>query len=328
MKKNKEVAYSTDENNQLLIKTSPTKDPKVIPGRFVVEQNSLVYLVDDPKGWQKDFDFPTRIRFRGKWWLSREHNLIMLLDDSSDTLTLRGRICRPEGNVFTFWLRSRKFKDTSEVSFIKLAGIWRADKNNRLTFEVTERQARGTLTLRGIWDIGKNNQIIYRYQQLKTKDKHELIFRGSWDISDKNKVGYLIEKSRGSRFDFRAYLQTPNLYPAKGLIKYRISVGLASKWEERVLVLAGEWKISRAGGLEFELDYKDGRVQRIRFGAVVNLPGRDRIVFSLTNREGRPLGITVTFTKRSLSQKDWEYFIRARRQGKELYLGGGFKLRF
>lgn len=328
MVKNKKVSFSTDSNNQLIVEAPFLDKPRVIKGKFLVENKDLVYLADDSCGWQADFGIPQRLRFRGKWWLSKEHNLIMLLDDSSDTLTLRGRICEPEGNIFTFWLRSREFKDTSEVAFIKIAGIWRADKINRLTFEVTESQSRGTLTLRGIWDIGKNHQIVYRYERLKTKDKNELTFRGAWDILDKNKIGYVIERGEKSRFDFRAYLQTPNLYPARGKIKYKISIGAVHKRGERVLVLGGRWRFSRAAGVELELDYKDGRVTRMRFGATVNLPGRDRVVFSLTNRQGQPLGITVTFTKRSLTPSDWEFFIQARKRGEELYLGGGLKLRF
>lgn len=327
MSKNKTISYSIDLDNQLLVKVSGSAK-RVVSGNFKIENNNLVYLVDNPKGWQADFGIPQRVRFRGKWWLSKEHNLIMVLDDSADTLNLRGKIAQPKGDVFTFWLRSRKRGESSEVSFIKLAGIWRADKINRLTFEVTESQARGTLTLRGIWDINKNNQLVYRYQQLKTKDKNELIFRGIWDILEKNKIGYAIERGEKSRFDFRAYLQTPNLYPARGKIKYRIGVGLVHKRQERVLVLSGSWRFSRTGGIEYEVDYKDGRVQRMRFKATVNLPGRDRVEFSLENRQGQPLGITVTFTKRSLSLRDWEFFLRARKKGRETYLGGGLKLQF
>ncbi len=327
MPKDKSISFLTNSDNQLLVKVGDNR-AKAVPGRFVVENNRLIYLVDDSNGWQRDFGLPERIYFRGSWWLSKEHNLIMLLDHSSDTLTLRGRIRKPEGNVFTFWLRSAKFKDESEVTLIKLAGIWRADKFNRLTFEVTGRQARGTLVLRAVWDIGKNHQIIYRYEQLKTKEKVDLSFRGVWDILDKNKIGYQLEANEENRINLRAYLQTPNLYPARGKIKYRLGVGIANKRQEKLLVLDGNWRISRAGGLSYEIDYGKGRIKRILFGATVNLPGPDRLVFSLTNRQGRPLGITVTFRKKSLSEKDWEYFIRARKQGREVYLGGGFKFKF
>lgn len=324
----KKVTYSVDSGNQLLAKVNGRDKPKVIPGKFIAQANDLIYLADNRQGWQADLGIPNRLRFRGKWWLTKEHNLVMVLDDSADTLNLRGKIAQPQGDVFTFWLRSRKVGQSSEVSFIKLAGIWRADKINRLTFELTQSQSQGTLTLRGIWDIGKNNQLIYRYQQLKTKDKNELIFRGSWDIFAKNKIGYIIERGEKSRFDFRAHLQTPNLYPARGKIKYRIGVGLVHKRQERVLVLSGSWRFSRAGGIEYEIDYKDGRAQRMRFNATVNLPGRDRVVFALENRQGQPLGIAVTFTKRSLSPGDWEFFLRARKKGQELYFGGGLKLKF
>lgn len=328
MAKNKDLSFSTNQDNQLLVKGSGFARAQAIEGKFITEDNTLIYLVDDPGRWQSDFNLPDRVRFRGKWRLSQDHNLIMLLDDSEDTLTLRGRIVEPKGDIFTFWLRSRRFKDTSQVSFIKLSGIWRADKFNRLEFEVTESQSRGTLTLRGIWDIGNNHQIVYRYQQLKTKDKNELTFRGSWDIFDKKKIGYIVERGQKSRFNFRAYLQTPNLYPARSKIKYRISVGSVYKREQRVLVLAGTWRFSRLAGVEFELDSKDNRVIRMRFGATVNLPGRDRIIFSLTNRQGQPLGITVTFRKHLISRQTWEYFVRAQKRGRELYLGGGLKFRF
>jgi hypothetical protein len=327
MLKDKNISFSTDSDNQLLVKVGNSPS-RVVPGRFKVEDNSLIYLADEPDGWQRDLGLPEKIRFRGSWRLNKEHNLIMLLDEGPDRLTLRGRILHPEGNIFNFWLRSVKFGDTSNVSLIKLTGIWRADKFNRLAFEVTQRQSQGTLALRAIWDVGKDHQITYRYEQLKTKEKITLDFKGVWDILDKNKIGYQLEAGKENQINFRAYLQTPNLYPARKKIKYRLGVGIAHKRKERLLVLDGDWKLSRTGGLSYEIDYGEGRIKRIRFGAEVNLAGRDKLSFSLSNIEGRPLGITVTFTKKSLSEKDWEYFIRARKQGKEVYLGGGFRFKF
>ena len=111
-----------------------------------------------------------------------------------------------------------------------------------------------------------------------------------------------------TEFNFNANLETPNLYPARGKIKYRVGVGLKKKRENRFIVFNGSWKFSRSWGLIFEADYGEGRVSRFYFSSVLNLITRDKIIFSIYNRDRRPLGMSITFKAKDLKRDDFEYF--------------------
>jgi hypothetical protein len=124
-------------------------------------------------------------------------------------------------------------------------------------------------------------------------------------------LSYILKKER-SQYDFRAYLQTPNLYPARGRIKYRVGIGLKKRRRQRVIIFSGEWKFSRKLGVFFELER--GKRKRFYFSSRLNLTARDKLIFALSNRAGRPLGMKVVFRRSELRGEDWEYFLRLKRR--------------
>jgi hypothetical protein len=102
MPKNKNISLSTNSDNQLLVKTSSKDKPKALNGRFSSQDNSLIFLVNKAEGWYRDLGLPNKLRLRGRWELTKEHNLRLRLDDFPGTLTLSGRIQDPQKNLFTF----------------------------------------------------------------------------------------------------------------------------------------------------------------------------------------------------------------------------------
>ena len=88
--------YSVDRYNRLTVKS---KRKKVNPrGSFAIEKNNaLVYWLNEPLAWRREFGLPNKIRFRGTWQLDANHDLELLLDKTDEQpkgerLTLKGDI--------------------------------------------------------------------------------------------------------------------------------------------------------------------------------------------------------------------------------------------
>jgi len=114
-------------------------------------------------------------------------------------------------------------------------------------------------------------------------------------------------------------LETPNVYPQKGMIKYRIGIGARQKRLNRqnIIALYGTWKIGRNLGLIFEMEYSRGKIYAMEFGAEVRFSENNRCVFALRDKEGRGLGVKVVFTHKLLKQLDAELFLRLKYSQKE-----------
>jgi len=131
-----------------------------------------------------------------------------------------------------------------------------------------------------------------------------------------------------SRFDFRAQIETPTIYPQEGVIKYRLGIGIKeNRVAEKIISLYGAWKFSRNLGLVFQMDYNREGLESIEFAADVSFQ-ENTVTFSLRNKEGKPLGITLTFTHRFLKGIDAETFIRLKRLGEESRVEAGLKIPF
>jgi len=301
--------------------------------KLKIIKNSLVYL-------------PDKSIIRGKWSLDSGHNLVVDLKDKKDSrrrLTLKGDIKGVCGSSLDFKVKSAVLggqgKHPPEIlalsgpSFLKLRGCWRSDKFNRLTFEAAREDNPDVFTFKGIWGLNKNQKITYTYWKKSLKKKKEninsLVFDGFWQISEKNRVRFVLSGSDSSFFDFKAQLQTPTVYPEKGKIKYRIGIGASKKKKEKTISLSGQWKFSRKLGLSFDMGYGKGRISSNHFGANLNLDERNKIVFNLTGKNAKPLGMQVVFKRKGFINKDWNYFLELKKKtGDDFYVGAGAKVVF
>jgi len=324
--------YRVSNDNQLLIKLPGESKYEPVKGEFKIDyRNRLIYEIKESEEWRRRYDVPGKIIFEGEWSLSPNYDLVLKLakrEWQRKSLTLKGEILDAEKDFLSFKIRSKPSEGITRVTYLRLRGVWRSDRFNRITFEVRKRERPDVLIFRNAWQLANNKEIVYIYEKFKTREKHTLTLRGYWELSDKNRLTYVIEKGNKSRFDFRVNLQTPNLYPARGKIKYRIGIGLKKRREEKLIVLAGTWKFSRELGLTFEMDYGKDRIRRLRFSSRLSLKGGDKLIFSLYTRDNQPLGISITFRREELAHKDYEYFLRLKKEGRDATLKFGGKIRF
>jgi hypothetical protein len=331
--KNK-ISYSINKDNQLVAKLPDKTRDKVLKGRFQINnKNNLIYLANEPGAWLKKHNIPKRIEFEGKWRLNSNYDLVLDLKEKQKgmgrrSLILRGDILDCRQGCLIFKIKSKVSSRITRVSLLSLKGIWGQDRFNRILFEAKKRDEPDVLIFKKAWSLNCNQQIIYEYKKLKAKVKCRLVFKGFWDISFRDRLVYILGTSGKSGFDFRAHLQTPNLYPKQGAIKYRIGIGARRARRERIVILYGTWKFSRKYGLIFEMDYGENKIRRTRFGATVNLSKKDKVIFMLKNRDNHPLGISLTYGRKFLPKKDFEYFLRLKKSGGNVFLGGEGTLHF
>jgi len=307
-----------------LISIPKKKKPLVVNGRFSVDKdNRLIYWLNEPLEWRRQYNFPRGIVFKGKWQLNSNYDLELILEEAKDQckgdrLAIKGEIISTDSDTLVFEIKSIDRQGLSHIQLLKLSGIWQADEYNRLSFAVEKKASPDMLILKGIWQVNQNQQIIYVYEKTnlkrKTKTAHSLIFEGFWQINRSHRLTYILERSSSSRFDFRVQIESPNLYPKKGVVKYRLGIGLRGKKApcDRIICLYGTWKFSRKLGLVFQMDYGQGQVQSLEFGTELSLTQRDKVTFALKNETGERLGINITFTHKFLKQNEAEAFLRLR----------------
>jgi len=328
--------FTVNTYNQLLLKPFCSKTTIPVNGSFSIEGNQLIYYINQPAIWRKLYDLPKKIRFTGLWKLNSNYDLELILDETNtqhagNRLIINARIISAENNSLVFEAITKKValpgQDESGLynfQLLKLFGTWRADEYNQLTFAVKKDVEPDILTLQGAWEINQNQKITYTYERKgdasNGKVSNTLSFEGFWEIGESEKLRYILSKSSGSFFDFRVQLESKNLYPAKGIIKYRMGIGVSrrNRPREKIISLFGIWKFSRTLGLLFEMDYADGGLRALEFGAEVQLCSNDKFTFYLMNRQNQPLGLSVTFTHKFLKSHDAEAFVRLERLlGKE-----------
>lgn len=324
-----------------MIEPQAVKEPLTVDGKFSLDKdNNLIYLLNEPTTWRREYGLPKKLRFKGNWQLSPNYDLELHLDKTEeqfkgDCLRLRGKVLCAEAERFVFQIKSRDRRGVNRFSLLDLSGTWGADKFNRITFQVKKKAKPDTLVLREAWQINKNQQIAYEYEKAefktKRKIKNSLTFVGFWQISSANRLRYILSGSTHSRFDFRVQLETPNVYPKKGAIKYRLGIGIREDLPPariKIITLYGTWKFSRRLGLCFEMDYGQGRVKRLTFGAELNLNQKDKVIFKLLDKRGGRLGISVVFRHRFLPKRDAEWFLRLKRDSQEKKAETGVRIGF
>jgi len=328
----KTAFYKINQNNQLCIKP-PHTNYIPLEGRFKIDGgNNLVYQVQKPSHWRRKYNIPEKIVLQGNWKLDSNHDLNLVLNKGErvrkKTLKLQGKVLDAGSDFLIFAVKSRQDEKITAISSLRLKGIWKADRFNRLIFEVKKKKSPDTLIFKNAWILNKSKQIIYNYERLATKQAHFLIFKGYWQISDRKKLSYILEGSKGSYLDFKVNLETPNLYPKKGAIKYRIGIGLKKRRKERLVTFEGKWKFSKKGALIFEMDTGAGGIRRFYFSYILKLIRANSITFTIFNNARKSLGMSLTFKRGDLDKNNFERFLRFKKKGRASVFELGAKVRF
>ena len=331
------LRYEVDPHNRLIIQETGKKLPltrfrRVLDGRFKTgPNNSLIYHIKAPMyGVTPDLKAPHQVKFRGKWSLTKNHDLKLTLDKwrrqrVGDELTLQGQIVAASADSISFAVTTRSKKDIATTDILKLQGRWQADEHNRLTFRVKKGEGRhDTLTLDGIWEVDKNHRIVYRYEKAqlirKRRLKKTIIFEGHWDIAKRNRLSYQISRQAKSIFEFQTAIAALD----KNYIKYRVGIGISGKKQpiRGVITLFGTWKIKRNIGLLFEIKYEEGKTKAIVFGANAKLTKTDNVEFKLKNYLHKDLGMELKLS-RKLLKGDCQAFLKLLKSKKEasIYVG-------
>lgn len=350
--------YSVNNNNQLLIKPSKAKVAIPVRGRFSVDKNNqLIYRLNEPESWQKKYNLPSKVSFTGNWKLNSNYDLELNLTETrsqyrGDRLILKGEIISTDRDTLAFEIITYEkglssislnqsqtkgtVPKTTHIQLLKLSGSWQTDDFNRIIFTIKKKTAPDVITLEAAWQVNKNQQITYIYEKTDLKRKTRisciLTFEGFWEISSSNRLAYIISRSTESDFYFSVQLESPNLYPKEGLIKYRIGIGLLKDKpsQMKTICLYGSWKFSRKAGLIFQMDYGKDRFRPLEFGTNIYLNKKDEIIFFLTNKNNEPLGLNITFTRKFLKNYDAETFFRLKGllDKKETVIEAGVRIPF
>ncbi len=323
------IKYSVDEKNILVINNN-NKSFKVNGSFNIDKDNSLIYLVNESNAWKKEQNLSGKIIFKGIWQLDNNHNLILVLNDSSK-LKLTGEIIALESNKIVFELISCDKKNQSSIETICLTGFWNADKFNRIYFCVTKRNP-DFLFLDAGWVLNNNQHIVYSYTKTelkrKTKESKKLTLSGFWQFNSQNQITYIISKAIGSFFEFKVQVESSSMYPKQGVVKYRIGVGVRESKRDRILCLYGTWKIQKDLSLSFEMEYEKGKIRTYKFATQINFNQSNKVEISLLNSDNEKLGIYLIYTYEFLKEKQGELFIRLKKMQNDSRIEGGFKVKY
>lgn len=315
-----------NSENQLVVSGFQSKKSLVLDGNLSIDKNNrFKYWLNAPTAWRRKYGLPGKITFTGNWQINKNYDLELTLDENKnqskdDCLVFKGEIVSAAADALVFQIKSRDNRGQTHIQLLQLNGVWQADECNQLSFQAKKQNTTtDILTLQGAWQLNKNQQITYTYEKtdLRTKTKifNTLTFSGFWQINSTNRLTYILARSLESRFDFRVQIETPNLYPKEGAIKYRLGIGLRQgrAFRQKVICLYGAWKFSRRLGLIFQMDYGRSCLKAIEFGADVALNRKNQIICALRNKAGQPLGINITFSHRFFKKLDAEVFLRIKR---------------
>jgi len=332
------IRYELDPYNRLVFEKTERKSNfpkfrKVIDGQFKIgKKNNLSYHVKTPL--LKGEDIPHQVKLRGKWSLTNNHNLKVTLDKSGretfgDKIVLEGGIIDVNKNSLLFSLTTKTKENIHSTYTLSLSGLWRADKNNRLSFWIKkEKNTCEALLFNGLWEINRKHQIVYQYEKrdLLTKKKkvHTLIFKGYWDIKDSLRISYILSERTDSVFDFK----TSTGIFKENYIKYEIGIALAKRVNpiKRSVTLFGKWRPKKNKSLIFEVEYENKRINEIIFGAEVKFLDKNNVFFKLkSDVKNKDIGVTLKLSRRILKG---EVFLQQKKKKKESTIYGGLASRW
>ena len=333
MKKTEKIRYEIDPHNRLVYEKTGRKSDvhqfrTVVDGKFVIDKdNQLSYHLKK----SQVSDTPQQVKLKGKWALDDEHNLVLTLDKwgnqiAGNKLTIKSELIDAGANKLSFTLATKDSSGKTQLYILQLDGVWQADKNNRLTFNIKKEQdTTDKLILEGAWEVNKQNEIIYTYTKASLKSGEKITktitLKGYWDITEKCRISYVLDKKMNSQFEFEVSLGKPN----KKRLEYEVGIGVRPV--KRTISFFGKWKVSKKLGLLFMLPYEKGKLHSIIFGASVKLGKNYDLEFKLKNQLGQDLGIDIKLS-RNIFDNQGEAFIRALRSRKEVSIVAGVGFRW
>ena len=302
MKDKEEISYEVDPHNRLIAKKTGkasrvTGFREVLDGKFSIgEDNSLTYHVKR----SSNSDIPQQIKLSGGYSLDADHNLILTLNKwnnqvEGNKLIIKSQLLDAKDNELAFSVGTRDSKGKGILYILKLSGVWNANEQNQLSFDITkERGPRDKLTLQGSWKLNNNNEITYNYTPpgAKVKSASTLTFKGHWDITKNQRITYILNKEMNSKFDF-----------------------------------LGKWRLSERFGLFFEVPFKGRKPQYVSFGADCKLGKNNTVEFKLKNNLNKDMDIGLKLSRNILKDQG-EAFIGALKEGKGLSLTAGVGFRW
>lgn len=333
------VRYELDPHNRLVLDKSGGKSDlpkfrKVLDGQFKTDQdNNLSYHIKAPLS--EGENIPHQIKLKGEWSLTDNHELRLTLDKQGretfgDQITLQGEILDVNETSLLFAVTTKTKEDTQSTYVLNLGGSWKADENNRLSFNVKkEKGAYNILTFNGVWEINKNHQIIYQYEKAvlirKKRRTHTLTFKGYWDIKDAFRISYVLSENTNSVFDFKT---SAGIFK-EDYIKYELGIGLTDREEPitKTFILFGKWNLKKDVGLTFEIEYENKKTRAIVFGVDARLTDKDTISFRLKNEiENKDIGVNLELSRKIL-KGDGEAFLRFLKSKREssIYAGAAWR---
>jgi hypothetical protein len=302
-------------------------------GRFIMgKRNTLEYRVKSPAGSLDDV--PHQVRLKGTWSLTANHDLKLSLDRSSggasgDSLTITGDIIDVSGSSLLFAVTTKRDDNIRTTYMLEMAGVWQADKYNRLIFRVKRDKLKyDTLVFDAGWEVNKNNEIVYRYERSRSRGglrtKHLLVMKGRWKIAGNKALIYEMDAKSNSALNLRTSL---GIF-GSDYMKYELGITLSRRVRpiERVIALFGVWRIKRGSALLFDIECGDGKTYSMSFSAEARLTSRDVIAFKLKDPfSSKGLGLRFELNH-ALLGGDGSAFLRVLRSRGEasILVGAGF----
>ncbi len=332
------MKYSIDKDNRLIIRQNGKNIP--VNGFFEVDEaNRLIYWLNEPVVWRKQYRFPAKIVFTGNWVLNNNYDLEMHLtedktNDNQEILTIKGKIISVAADKLVFEVKTFDTGGLFKLRLLQLSGTWQVDEYNQLTFKVSKKDMPDILTFQGAWTLNQNQQIVYSFEKTELKRRSKVIseveFSGFWEVNQANRLTYILSTATNSRFDFRAQLESPNLFPKEGVIKYRLGAGLCKPNQSNVQIieLYGVWKFSRKLVLSFEMEYASGEFHSLYFGAEVRFGQNNQIEFNLLDRVGEKMGGSLIFTHKFLKELNADAFLRLKKLNTDFGVDVGVRIPF
>jgi hypothetical protein len=296
-------------------------------------RNRLIYETAAP-ATQLD-GVPRRLILDGTWGLSADHRLRIAVRQSGEArrqaVQVGAGLLRASAKALTFAVRRHEADGRVSAQELTLRGRWQADARNRLVFHAAKADgSEDRLTLSGAWELGPHHELLYQYRQRTGRGRaglRTLRFAGTWDVVESHRLVYRLEGSDDSAFAFRASLQTPSLNARDGRLAYQVGIELADgRVINRRVTLFGAWKLNRDLSAAFEIPYEGGRREAIRFSGTLRFASRNELTVELADHRRRPLGLTVTFTRRFL--KDARWFLRFEKAGRDVEALAGVQVPF
>ncbi len=296
------LLYEVDPHNRLIIKktggaSNVKRFRKVIKGRFKTDpKNRLYYEIFK----SSRSEVPQKIKFSGRYSLDEKGGLIFTLDKwnnqyAGNRLRLKTGVIDANDNELIFMLASRIAGNKRTTYMMRLRGVWRADRNNRIGFDV-ERGLKKVdeLTFFNLWRINKDNEIEYSYKP----GYSALRLKGRWDVGSRNTLSYVLNKSIDSGFDFRTTFSHMAFKKNKMYLRFNMEITIAKKKRiRRKILFSGRLKLNKKKEIFLEFS-----------------PGKHK-------------NLVLKLKKDIFGEKGYA-FIESFLKGKEAYIGGGMALRW